>query len=109
MFAQAGASLPASTKVVLAATDLLREQGYLLLALVAALLLMGERGHDVRGGQAVRDGAAGADARDHLVHGGAGMKIAQDVAADHQCRRQVEAAAQAGGERPAQLGRDAVT
>ena len=32
-----------------------------------------------------------------------------DVAADHQCRRQVEAPAQAGGERPAQLGRDAVT
>ena len=36
MFAQAGAALPASTRVVLAATDLLREQGYLLLALLAA-------------------------------------------------------------------------
>jgi general secretion pathway protein F len=43
MFASAGASLPSSTRVVLAATDLLREQGYLLLAVVAAVLLLGER------------------------------------------------------------------
>ena len=43
MFAQAGAALPASTRVVLAATDLLREQGFLLLALTAAALLLGER------------------------------------------------------------------
>jgi general secretion pathway protein F len=43
MFAQAGASLPVSTRIVLQATDLLREQGYLLLALTAATLLLGER------------------------------------------------------------------
>lgn len=43
MFASAGAALPTSTRVVLAATDMLREQGYLLLAVVAALLLLGER------------------------------------------------------------------
>ena len=43
MFAQAGAALPTSTRIVLSLTDLLREQGYLLLALVAALLLLGER------------------------------------------------------------------
>ena len=43
MFAQAGSALPTSTRMVLAATDLLREQGYLLLALTAALLLLGER------------------------------------------------------------------
>ena len=43
MFAQEGAKLPASTQVVLAAADLLRDQGYLLLALTAALLLLGER------------------------------------------------------------------
>jgi len=43
MFAQAGAALPTSTRVVLAATDLLREQGFLLLALTAAALLLGER------------------------------------------------------------------
>ncbi|MFL5334217.1 MAG: type II secretion system F family protein [Geminicoccaceae bacterium] len=43
MFAQAGASLPASTKVVLAATDLMRDYGYLLLAVTAAMLLLGER------------------------------------------------------------------
>ena len=29
MFASAGAALPASTRVVLAATDFLRDQGYL--------------------------------------------------------------------------------
>ena len=43
MFAQAGAALPASTKLVLAATDLLRDYGFLLLALAAAALLLGER------------------------------------------------------------------
>jgi general secretion pathway protein F len=43
MFAQAGASLPASTKVVLAATDLLRDYGYFLLVVTAAMLLLGER------------------------------------------------------------------
>ena len=43
MFAQAGAALPASTKLVLAATDLLRDYGFLLLALTAAALLLGER------------------------------------------------------------------
>jgi general secretion pathway protein F len=43
MFAQAGAALPTSTRLVLGATDLLREQGYFLLALFAALLLLGER------------------------------------------------------------------
>jgi general secretion pathway protein F len=43
MFAQAGSALPTSTRMVLAATDLLREQGYLLLAMTAALLLLGER------------------------------------------------------------------
>ncbi len=43
MFASAGAALPASTRVVLAAADLLRTQGYLLLAVLAAALLLGER------------------------------------------------------------------
>ena len=43
MFASAGAALPASTRVVLGAADLLREQGFLLLALLAASLLLGER------------------------------------------------------------------
>jgi general secretion pathway protein F len=43
MFASAGAALPASTRVVLGAADLLREQGYLMLALLAASLLLGER------------------------------------------------------------------
>ena len=43
MFAQAGAALPASTKVVLAATDLLRDYGYLILAVSAVVLLLGER------------------------------------------------------------------
>lgn len=43
MFAQAGAALPASTAVVLAAADLLRGHGYLLLASLALLLLLGER------------------------------------------------------------------
>lgn len=43
MFASAGAQLPASTRAVLAASDLLQEQGYLLLALGAALLLLAER------------------------------------------------------------------
>ena len=41
MFASAGASLPASTRVVLAATDFLREQGFLLLALMAAAAAAG--------------------------------------------------------------------
>lgn len=43
MFASAGAALPVSTQVVLAAADLLREQGFLLLALLAGFLLLGER------------------------------------------------------------------
>jgi general secretion pathway protein F len=43
MFAQAGAALPTSTRIVVGAADFLREQGYLLLAVVAALLLLGER------------------------------------------------------------------
>ena len=44
MFASAGAQpCPASTRVVLAATDFLREQGFLMLAVIAARLLLGER------------------------------------------------------------------
>jgi general secretion pathway protein F len=43
MFASAGAALPASTRIVLAAADLLRDQGFLLLTLLAAGLLLGER------------------------------------------------------------------
>lgn len=43
MFASAGAELPTSTKIVVGAADLLREQGFLILALLAALLLLGER------------------------------------------------------------------
>ena len=43
MFAQAGAALPVSTRVVLDASELIRQQGYLLLALLAAALLAGER------------------------------------------------------------------
>lgn len=43
MFASAGAALPVSTQVVLAAADLLREQGFLLLALLAGFLVLGER------------------------------------------------------------------
>jgi general secretion pathway protein F len=43
MFAQAGAALPASTRVVLAAADLLQHQGFALLAAIAATLLLGER------------------------------------------------------------------
>ena len=43
MFASAGAALPTSTRVVLAAADFLRGQGYLMLALLAAGLLLGER------------------------------------------------------------------
>jgi general secretion pathway protein F len=43
MFANAGAALPASTQVVLAAADFVRHQGYLLLAAVAAALFVGER------------------------------------------------------------------
>lgn len=43
MFASAGAALPVSTQIVLAAADLLREQGFLLLAILAGLLFLGER------------------------------------------------------------------
>lgn len=43
MFASAGAALPASTRVVLAGSDFLREHGFLLLAFIAAALLLGER------------------------------------------------------------------
>jgi general secretion pathway protein F len=43
MFANAGAALPTSTQIVLAAADFVRNQGYLLLAVVAASLLVGER------------------------------------------------------------------
>lgn len=43
MFAQAGSALPFSTQVVLSAADILRERGMVLLALFAALLLLGER------------------------------------------------------------------
>ncbi|MGD9508251.1 MAG: type II secretion system F family protein, partial [Geminicoccaceae bacterium] len=43
MFAQAGAALPASTRIVLDTSELVRQQGYLLLALLAVGLLLGER------------------------------------------------------------------
>ncbi|MEK0083355.1 type II secretion system F family protein [Benzoatithermus flavus] len=43
MFANAGAALPASTQVVLAAADFVRNQGYLLLVAVTAALFAGER------------------------------------------------------------------
>lgn len=43
MFAQAGAALPTSTAVVLAAADLLRERGLLLLTVLTAMLFLGER------------------------------------------------------------------
>ena len=43
MFAQAGAALPASTRVVLGLADLVREQGLLLLAITAAVLFLAER------------------------------------------------------------------
>lgn len=43
MFAQAGAALPASTRIVLDTSEFVREHGYLLLALVAVGLLLGER------------------------------------------------------------------
>lgn len=43
MFAQAGAALPTSTRIVLDTSEFVREQGYLLLALLAVGLLLGER------------------------------------------------------------------
>jgi general secretion pathway protein F len=43
MFAQAGAALPASTRIVLDTSEFVRQQGYLLLALLAVGLLVGER------------------------------------------------------------------
>lgn len=43
MFANAGAALPTSTRIVVAAADLVREQGLLLLAVLAAVLFLGER------------------------------------------------------------------
>ena len=43
MFASAGAALPTSTKIVVGAADLVREQGLVMLAVAAALLLLGER------------------------------------------------------------------
>lgn len=43
MFAQAGAALPASTRIVLDTSEFVRERGYVLLALVAVGLLLGER------------------------------------------------------------------
>lgn len=43
MFAQAGAALPASTQIVLDASEIVREHGLLLLALLACTLLLAER------------------------------------------------------------------
>lgn len=43
MFANAGAALPASTRVVLSASDVLRTHGLTIVTLLAAFLLLGER------------------------------------------------------------------
>jgi general secretion pathway protein F len=43
MFAQAGSRLPASTRIVLDTSEFFREHGYVLLALLAVGLLLGER------------------------------------------------------------------